>query len=145
MRHKCAYTAIDRTTREPPNKQMEISIQIETSPRATAIAAAQNTTTHVLDRHGNGYPETKRKHKMKAITKPVSLEKPLGLLALTAREKEVLTWIAQGKTNYEIGVILTACTGTICKHVERILRKLCVENRTSAAAIVLAALGNPKI
>jgi DNA-binding NarL/FixJ family response regulator len=67
-----------------------------------------------------------------------------GLLALTAREMEVLTWIAQGKTNYEIGVILSACTGTICKHVERILSKLCVENRTAAAAIALAALANAK-
>jgi DNA-binding NarL/FixJ family response regulator len=67
-----------------------------------------------------------------------------GSLALTARETEVLTWIAQGKTNYEIGVILSACTGTICKHVEHILRKLCVENRTAAAAIALAALANAK-
>ena len=33
----------------------------------------------------------------------------LGSLGLTARETEVLTWIAQGKTNYEIGVILSAC------------------------------------
>lgn len=49
----------------------------------------------------------------------------------------VLTWIAQGKTNYEIGVILGACTGTICKHVEHILAKLNVENRTAAAAVAL--------
>jgi DNA-binding NarL/FixJ family response regulator len=68
----------------------------------------------------------------------------LGSLGLTARETEVLTWIAQGKTNYEIGVILSACTGTICKHVERILSKLCVENRTAAAAMALAALANAK-
>ena len=71
-------------------------------------------------------------------------QNPFGSLGLTAREMEVLTWIAQGKTNYEIGVILSACTGTICKHVERILRKLCVENRTAAAAIALAALANAR-
>ena len=76
--------------------------------------------------------------------KKMRAENPLGLLALTTREMEVLTWIAQGKTNYEIGVILSACTGTICKHVERILRKLCVENRTAAAAIALVALANAK-
>jgi DNA-binding NarL/FixJ family response regulator len=68
---------------------------------------------------------------------------PVGSLGLTAREAEVLNWIAQGKTNYEIGVILSACTGTICKHVERILSKLRVENRTAAAAIALA-LANAK-
>ena len=65
-------------------------------------------------------------------------------LGLTRRETEVLTWIAQGKTNHEIGVILSACTGTICKHVQRILVKLSVENRTAAAAIALAKLADAK-
>ena len=70
---------------------------------------------------------------------------PLGSLGLTARETEVLICIAQGKTNYEIGVILGACTGTICKHVEHILCKLSVKNRTSAAAIAFAALARAKM
>jgi DNA-binding CsgD family transcriptional regulator len=77
--------------------------------------------------------------------KKMPAENQLGSLGLTARETEVLTWVAQGKTNYEIGVILSAGTRTICKHVERILSKLYVENRTSAAAIALAALANAKI
>ena len=72
--------------------------------------------------------------------KKIPAENPLGSLGLTPREAEVLTWIAQGKTNYEIGVILSACTGTICKHVESILSKLCVENRTAAAVVAIAAL-----
>jgi DNA-binding CsgD family transcriptional regulator len=55
-------------------------------------------------------------------------------LGLTKREAEVLTWIARGKGNYEIGVILGAKPRTICKHVD-ILTKLNVENRTAAAAI----------
>ncbi|MGC2352592.1 MAG: LuxR C-terminal-related transcriptional regulator [Candidatus Udaeobacter sp.] len=76
--------------------------------------------------------------------KKMPAENSLGSLGLTPREAEVLTWIAQGKTNYEIGVILSACTGTICKHVERILTKLCVENRTGAAAIALAASGSAR-
>ena len=71
-------------------------------------------------------------------------QNPFGSLGLTVRETEVLTWIAQGKTNYEIGVIISARTGTICKHVQRILSKLCVENRTAAAVIALAALANAK-
>ena len=72
------------------------------------------------------------------------VEGPLGSLGLTPRESEVLTWIAQGKSNYEIGVILRACTGTICKHVEHILAKLNVENRTAAAVVALAALARAK-
>jgi DNA-binding NarL/FixJ family response regulator len=75
---------------------------------------------------------------------PAADASPLGSLDLTPRETEVLTWIAQGKTNYEIGVILSACTRTICKHVEHILSKLCVENRTAAAAIALATLAQAK-
>jgi DNA-binding NarL/FixJ family response regulator len=86
--------------------------------------------------------KTKEKHKSNVRTKLMPAKNPLGSLGLTARETEVLTWIAQGKTNYEIGVILSACTGTICKHVERILSKLSVENRTAAAVIALAALAS---
>ena len=61
----------------------------------------------------------------------------LGSLALTPRETEVLFWISQGKSNHDIGIILGAKTGTICKHVEHILGKLNVENRTSAAVVAL--------
>jgi DNA-binding CsgD family transcriptional regulator len=50
---------------------------------------------------------------------------------------EVLLWISQGKSNHDIGVILGAKTGTICKHVEHIFAKLNVENRTAAAVIAL--------
>ena len=66
----------------------------------------------------------------------------LGLLGLTRRETEVLTWITQGKTNYEIGVILNISPRTICKHVQRILNKLKVENRTAAAAIAIGTLAD---
>ena len=61
----------------------------------------------------------------------------LGSLALTPREAEVLFWISRGKSNYDIGIILGAKTGTICKHVEHILSKLNVENRTCAAVVAL--------
>ena len=63
--------------------------------------------------------------------------KAFASLKLTPREGEVLFWISQGKSNHDIGVILGAKTGTICKHVEHIFGKLNVENRTSAAVIAL--------
>jgi len=85
-------------------------------------------------------PQTKRKHKVKTKIRLMPAKNSLGSLGLTARETEVLTWIARGKTNHEIGVILSACTGTICKHVEHILCKLDVKNRTAAAAIAFTAL-----
>src|SRR6188508_194201 len=87
---------------------------------------------------------TKKRQASKVRIQLRRAENPLGSLGLTPRETEVLTWIAQGKTNYEIGVILSACTGTICKHVQRILVKLSVENRTAAAAIALAKWADGK-
>ena len=63
--------------------------------------------------------------------------KALVSLKPTLREAEVLFWISQGKSNHDIGVILGAKTGTICKHVGHILCKLNVENRTSAALVAL--------
>jgi len=61
--------------------------------------------------------------------------KALASLSLTPREAEVLFWISQGKSNHDIGIILGAKTSTICKHVEHILGKLNVENRTAAAVV----------
>lgn len=52
---------------------------------------------------------------------------------LTPREKDVGTWVAEGKTNREIALILNLSPRTVEKHVESILRKLHVYNRTLAA------------
>lgn len=57
---------------------------------------------------------------------------------LTAREVEVLHWIAAGKTNNTIAAILGMQTGTVKKHVEHIFEKLGVETRTAAATMTLA-------
>ena len=89
-------------------------------------------------------PQTK-KQKGKIQIELMPAQNALGSFGLTPREREVLTWVAQGKTNYEIGLILGACTGTICKHVERILHKLYVKNRTAAAVIALTVLAKAKI
>lgn len=56
-------------------------------------------------------------------------------LGLSNRESEVLAWVAQGKTNDEIGRILGCSPRTVQKHLERIYIKLGVENRTTAAVL----------
>lgn len=53
---------------------------------------------------------------------------------LTKREIEVLTLIAEGKTNKEISTILIVSAGTIKAHTSNIYRKLDVSNRTEAVA-----------
>jgi DNA-binding NarL/FixJ family response regulator len=61
-------------------------------------------------------------------------------LAITEREAEVLLWVAHGKTNREIGEILSVRPRTVNKHLEQMFPKLGVENRTSAAAMALKVL-----
>ena len=67
------------------------------------------------------------------ITATLEDLKPLGL---TRRESEVLLWLAQGKTNAEISRILYINRRTADWHVQSILSKLGVENRTSATLLV---------
>lgn len=54
---------------------------------------------------------------------------------LTPRETEVLSWLAKGKTNRDIGEILGMSPRTVNKHLEHIFEKLGVETRTAAAAL----------
>lgn len=62
------------------------------------------------------------------------LEEKLGL---TSREAQVLMWVCNGKTNWEIGMILEVSPRTVNKHLEQIYRKLGVQNRTAAARTAL--------
>lgn len=55
-------------------------------------------------------------------------------LGVTPRQAEVLYWVAQGKTNSEIAIILGTSPRTAEKHVEQLLERLGVENRVAAAA-----------
>jgi DNA-binding CsgD family transcriptional regulator len=57
--------------------------------------------------------------------------------ALTPREQEVLRWIAIGKSNFEVGAILSISPLTVKNHVQKILRKLNVVNRTQAVGKAL--------
>jgi DNA-binding CsgD family transcriptional regulator len=68
---------------------------------------------------------------------PTSELKKLSSLGLGPRATEVLYWLAKGKTNGEISIILGARPRTIEKHVEGILAKLGVENRVAAALVAI--------
>jgi DNA-binding response OmpR family regulator/DNA-binding CsgD family transcriptional regulator len=60
--------------------------------------------------------------------------------ALTRREAEVLLWVARGKSNKDISVVLNISPRTVNKHLEQVFQKLGVENRASAAAITIQLL-----
>ena len=68
---------------------------------------------------------------------------PLEALGLSPREAEVLLWIAQGKNNEEIGIILGISRNTIKKHVLHLLEKLQVEGRNAAALRAVEILSSP--
>jgi DNA-binding CsgD family transcriptional regulator len=60
---------------------------------------------------------------------------PLSALApLTAREAEVLGWVAAGKRNREIAKMLHRSVRTVEKHVENIMKALNAETRGGVAA-----------
>ena len=64
-----------------------------------------------------------------------SLAERVSSAALTPRETEVLSWLAKGKTNRDIGEILGTSPRTVNKHLEHIFEKLGVETRAAAAAL----------
>ena len=103
-------------------------------------------------RKGAGNPFTAQTNSSQLIVRASHCSKrPLLLLSeqgnrglglaepLTRRECEVLKWLCEGKTNPEIALILGVATGTVKLHVEHILAKLGVENRTAATALALDA------
>lgn len=56
---------------------------------------------------------------------------------LTEREREVLSWVAQGKSAWEIGKILNIAKRTVDEHVHVAMTKLGAVNRTHAATLAL--------
>jgi len=61
-------------------------------------------------------------------------------LGLSRRESEILSWVVQGKTNPEIGTILSISPRTVQKHLEHIYSRLGVENRHAAIVTSMAMM-----
>ncbi len=55
--------------------------------------------------------------------------------SLTPRERGVLDWLRQGKSNKEVARKLRLCEATVKVHVRHIMRKLGASNRTQVALI----------
>jgi DNA-binding NarL/FixJ family response regulator len=65
------------------------------------------------------------------------LERAYGL---TTREAEVVSWVAQGKSNGDIASILDMSEKTTKKHLSVCFQKMGVENRSAAAVMALEVL-----
>jgi DNA-binding CsgD family transcriptional regulator len=62
----------------------------------------------------------------------------LRALGLTEREAEVLAWAARGKSDAQIGALLSISHRTVDKHLEHLFRKLEVSSRAEAVARALS-------
>lgn len=54
---------------------------------------------------------------------------------LTAKEKEVLKWVIEGKTSWEVGRILSMSERTVKFHLKNVYTKLNVSNRAQAVTV----------
>jgi DNA-binding CsgD family transcriptional regulator len=61
-------------------------------------------------------------------------------LPLTAREREIVSWIARGKTNAEIAALLWISPLTVRRHLENVFAKLGVRTRTAAVTRFLGLI-----
>jgi len=53
---------------------------------------------------------------------------------LTKRQVEIMNWVQQGKTNFEIAVILEVSPLTVKNHLQKLFKRLDVHNRAQAVA-----------
>lgn len=70
-------------------------------------------------------------------SEPDSVEFRRKVAELTARQREVVKLLAQGKSNREISKMLFVSEGTVNNHVTRILQTLQVPDRTKLAVLLL--------
>jgi DNA-binding CsgD family transcriptional regulator len=66
-------------------------------------------------------------------SEPITVARAPGSV-LSLRERQIMAWVAQGKTNPEIGCILRISEFTVKNHLKSIFSKLDVTNRAQAVA-----------
>src|SRR5258708_14534140 len=91
-------------------------------------------------------PRARRQNRNYPANSPDTLEDlggspgALSVLGLSAREAEVLYWVAAGKSGPVISTILGIRHDTVRSHLKKIFAKLGVENRLSSALRALQVL-----
>ena len=75
------------------------------------------------------------------FSSPGPLQRAFGI---TGREADVLLWVAQGKSNGDIALILEMSEKTVKQHLGSVFQKIGVEGRNAAAVRALEILSAPK-
>jgi DNA-binding CsgD family transcriptional regulator len=76
-------------------------------------------------------------HLHQAFCRAVKYNQIRNCSVLSRREKEILNWMKQGKTSWEISIILHISERTVHFHAQNIIQKLNASNRAHAVAIAL--------
>lgn len=109
------------------------------------VATTQNTYT-LLSAGGKGVKDSSRSREILHYLAPHLQQRALSLAyklprnslpKLTPREREVLLWAMEGKSNWEISIVLGIGQESVKEHISNMLRKLNASNRTHAVAIAL--------
>jgi DNA-binding CsgD family transcriptional regulator len=74
---------------------------------------------------------------LRACGRQPGAERGAGELLLTVREREVLQWIKEGKSSWEIAAILGISQDTVKFHLKKVYTKLNAGNRSQAIAVAL--------
>jgi DNA-binding NarL/FixJ family response regulator len=122
-------------------KDLRTGMNLGADDYLTKPASAEEVLSAInarLDRH-----HEKEQAAMAKVQPNFDSAKPLESLGLTPREAEVLLWIAQGKSNGDIGTILGCAENTVKVHIARIFEKQGFENRNAATVRALEILSAP--
>src|SRR5215471_17053305 len=130
-------------TAKGDKKDLRMGMNLGADDYLTKPASAEEVLNAIharLDRHS----EKEQAAMAKVELKPnFDSAKPLETLGLTAREAEVLLWVAQGKANADVATILGCAENTVKVHVARIFEKAGFENRNAATIRALEVLSKP--
>jgi len=91
----------------------------------TTVQGGMRLTANYIPDNNGGYVVLK--------SGPVAGAVDTSALPLSSREREIVSLVAAGKTNAEIGQLLEISSRTVQKHLENIFRKVGVETRTALA------------
>lgn len=124
------------------DSETEILHEIESGMTYKEIAAKFNLSpqavnVHIKNIYGKIYIREKNFHDgLVEGNKPLRNNRPATFL--TEREKEVLNWIKQGKSSWDISIILGISEATVKFHVGTIMKKLNAVSRVHAVTIAIS-------
>jgi PAS domain S-box-containing protein len=96
----------------------------------------------LLDPHGEAMGGffvarfAEKQMKMEEITL-LDQKSPYAPPDLSLREKEILNWVMEGKSTWDVSMILNIGESTVKFHIDKIMKKLSAVNRTHAVAIAM--------